>query len=214
MIAEQDWKRLLADVAAKLPGASMAEIKSVAFDTLHEFFKDSSCWIETLTVPVTPASTTYDLVVGEGQLVRLLGVLDANNQPVKALMPAIGQLQLAFSVNTNQTYTAYVALNVTLPLQKGMQPVAPDWVLPLWGPYITQGIIGNMMNVEQRTYSSVRGAAYNLKRFRDAISQARTEALSRYTLGGAAWRFPGDFSTRGQKGGISTGTDTRFTSWP
>lgn len=214
MIAKQDWERLLADTAAKLSGASMQEIKSTIFDTLHEFFKDSSSWIESVSLPVVAGTTTYTVAVTEGQIIRLAGVVDANNLPVKALMPDLGVITLAFPTNQTATYSAFLVKNVTLPLSKGMQPVGPEWVLPLWGPYISEGVVGKMMNTPQRTYSDVKGALYRLQRFRDAIQQARTETLSRYTIGGASWRYPQDFQARGQKGGISTGFDTRFESWP
>lgn len=214
MIQKQDWERLLSTTSAKLPGASMAEIKATIFDVLYEFFKDSSCWIEAIPVPIVPDIVAYNVVPDEGQIIRLLGVVDANNLPVKALMPVLGTLNLAFPQNQSQTVTMYAALNVTLPLQQHDQPVAPHWVLPVWGPLIAEGVLGRMMNETEKTYSDKATAIYFLKRFRDAISQARVEALSRFTMGGASWRFPSDFQARGQRGGISTGDDTRFNSWP
>lgn len=209
-IAEQDWDRLLDQVDVKCPGASRAQIKSDAYDTLHEFLSDSSWWTEDISVPVTASSLTYSLTTSEGQVIRLAGVVDTNNMPLAALMPTPGVLDFKYPFNTSQTVTAVVVKTVSLPTGKHALPLGPANVLPIFGPGILDGVLGRMMNQTAKPYSSVRGAAYHLTRFRKVIAAARTSALRRNTFGAQAWIFPQTFRTTSQKGGVSIGNTSQF----
>ncbi len=209
-IADQDWDRLIDSATAKLPGASNALIKNEIFDVMHEFFTLSASWLEDLEVPIIPDTVTYDLAVSEGQIIRLAGVADANRCPRPASMPTIGSLLLTYPVNTNQTYTVTVIKTVVLPTDREKVPLAPDWLLPVWGPSILDGVLGRMMGQVTKSYSNPAQSVYHLKRFLNAIAAARSATISRNTLGGQAWGFPQTYRTRNQRGGISTSNTGGF----
>ncbi len=203
-IADQDWDRLIESATAKLPGASAALLKNEIFDVMHEFFTISSAWLEDVEVSIIPGTVEYDLAVAEGQIIRLAGVTDSNRIPQQALMPNIGVLLLAFPVNVAQTYTATVVKNVVLPTDRKKIPAAPDWLLPVWGPSILDGVLGRMMGQLSKSYSNPTLAIYHLKRFLNAVAAARSATLARNTIGGAAWSFPRGFGRGSQRGGFST----------
>lgn len=209
-IAEQDWDHLIDQVDAKCPGSSRGSIRNDVYDTIHEFLDDSSAWTENLSVIVTPASQTYDVVVTEGQIVRLAGVVDVNNYPIAAIMPTVGTLDFKYPVNTTQTFTATMVKTVSLPTSKKGIPVGPDWVLPLFGVGILDGALGRMMTQIGKPYSNPTQGAYHLQRYRKAIGKARTAALRRNTIGTQAWVFPQNYSTRNQRSGVSIGNTSQF----
>jgi len=63
-------------------------------------------------------------------------------------------------------------------------------VLPIWHVGCWTGCSAKLMNDPNKSYSNSTGAAYHLKRFRDAIARARVSKLRANTLGTGAWRFP------------------------
>ncbi len=209
-IADQDWDRLIDSATAKLPGTSAALLKNEIFDVMHEFFTLSSAWLEDLSVPIVVGTVEYDLAVAEGQIIRLAGVSDSNRVPQPALMPTIGTLLLAYPVNTPQTYTVTVVKNVVLPTDRQKIPTAPDWLLPVWGPSILDGVLGRMMGQISKSYSNPALSLYHLKRFLNAIASARSATLARNTMGGAAWGFPRQFGRGTQRGGFSTSNTGGF----
>lgn len=214
-IAKQDYDQLLNQARARLLGASDAGLKGELYDVLSEFFNDSRCWLESIRFNVVTDTTTYDITPSEGQIVGLVGVLNSSNQSQAALMPNIGTVILSSAPNVAEAplyYYALVAKTVKLPTGKDQMPIGPDWVLPRWHTGILDGLLGRMMSQPQKPYTSEKHAAYHLKRFRDAIAQARTAALRQHTLGAQAWRFPQTFSTRTQQYGVPgfSGSDRSF----
>jgi len=95
-----------------------------------------------------------------------------------------------------------------MPTDKNDFPVIPDWILPLYGVGILDGLLGKMMSQIAKSYSNPKQGVYHLARFNGAMAQARASALRRYTFGTQAWSFPQGFRTTGQRGGM--GSDTRF----
>jgi hypothetical protein len=112
------------------------------FEVLDEFFRDTSSWRETVDYTALPDVTSYDLVVEEGQIIRLDCNYDANGSFVPALMRDIPTLTLQHALNTQQTLTAVVIKTVSLPLASDGFPVAPDWVLQKWHLGIKHGMLG------------------------------------------------------------------------
>lgn len=206
MINKQDYDQLLTQAASKLTGASNGAIKNEFYDVLTEFLNDSSAWTEAVQFAVVGDNVTvaYPLQVTEGQIIRLVGIVDGNGTPQPALMFDVGTITLKFPANTNQTFTATFVKNVYLPLTKEDIPIGPDWLLPIWHVGLLDGILGKMYATPGRAYSSDTKGVYHLKRFRDAIQRARVSKLRANTLGAQAWSFPQSFRTRTQQGGVPT----------
>lgn len=214
-INQQDFDQMMNQARVKLVGSSDAGLKGELFDVLSEFFNDSSCWAQTVLVSATPTATMYPLQVSEGQIIRLAGVVNYGataptpsapaNYPlpsVPALMPEIGTLLIKNAPVTNQYFGATVVTNVALPTDRKAVPLIPAWVLPVWHVGILDGLLGKMMAQPSKSYSNDKQSQYHLRRFRDAIARARVSALRANTLGAQAWRFPQQFRSVSQQGGV------------
>ena len=224
-IANEDMERLMNQARIKLIGASDAGIKSELFEVFTEFFDISSCWTETVDIDALADQKDYDITVSEGQVIRLGGVsassiystsalleaAEVANQPLgfhtqTAFMPNFGTLHLINPPSSPQAMRVMVIKNVVLPTTRNAVPLAPDWVLPVYSRYILAGVLGNMMNHPQKSYSNDTLGSYNLKRFQEGIARARVAAMRGNTFGAQAWSFPQGFKTRSQRGFMNIGS--------
>ncbi len=209
-IAAPDWKRLIDSATAKLPGASAALLKNEIFDTMHEFFDLSGSWLEGITVPIIPGSVEYSLIPTEGQIIRVAGAVDPNNVPQPVSMPNFGTILLSYPTNVEQNYVVTVIKTVVLPTGEDTTPIAADWLLPVYGPKILDGVLGRMMGQLSKSYSNPTQSIYHLKRFLNAAAGARSATYARNTIGGQAWAFPRQFGRGTQRGGFSTSNTGGF----
>jgi hypothetical protein len=203
-------RQLLDQAQSRLTGSSLAALKAELFDVYREFFNDTSCWTEDIPLAIVPNTTSYPISVSEGQIIRLIGVVDGNTFPQPALMPEIGTIVFRDKYSVAQTFTVTVAKNIDWPKPGCEIPIAPSWLLAVWGVGILDGLLGRMMMFEGKPWSNQKLGTYHAAKFRDAISRARVAALRRNTLGSQAWSYPRQFRTRGQRGGVSVGNSTSF----
>lgn len=214
-----EWTRLMNQARVKLTGVSDAALKGELFDVMQEFYDTSSSWLESLTINVLPNVVAYDLVPTNGQAIRIIGIAEID--PLNPLtpphmrggtMPNFGQVNLAEVPGKSATYQVIVALNVSLPVDKNGFPITSDWALSIYSTGILDGLLGRMMEMPGKSYSNTTSAAYHLKRFNNVINQARVATLRNNAFGTQTWRYPQSFSTSGQRGGVSVGSDTSFTT--
>lgn len=207
-----DWDRLINQAVVRLPGASIAGLKGEMFDVLNEFFGNSLAWTEDISFAVVTTTQDYTCTPADnGQIIRLLGVVDADHRPVPANMPNFGIVHLAQPQNQTATFTATFAKNVDLPTTKEQIPIAPDWTLGVYGTNILDGLLGRMMSQSGKPYSDTKKGLFHLSKFNNLCNQVRVAALRRNTLGTQAWIFPQGSRTRSQRGGVFAGNDQRFT---
>lgn len=205
--AKQDFDRLMRQANVKLIGASDAGIKGELYDVFQEFFNDSSVWLENINFTIIAGTVDYDVAPVEGQVIRLAGVVDTNGVPQPALMPTLGTIALRDMPSASgAVFTATVIKNVVLPTTRDQTPIVADFVLPKYHNTILDGVLGRMMSHMGKSYFSEQLSVYHLRRFRDGIARARVEVLRRNTMGAQAWAFPQTFRSRGQRGGVSTGS--------
>lgn len=197
------WAKLVGQANHILSGSSDAEIRVQIFDVLEEFFDLSSCWHDTIDFSVVPNTLDYPISVATGRILRLFQVWDVNGTPQNAVMPHIGIIHFIYPYTNVQPMTADVIKNVTDPLEIH-PPHIPDWVLPLHGRVILNGILGYMMLQPGQSYSQPQAAMIHLSKFRDGCAKARTAAMKANTLGAQAWRYPQGFRTFTQKGSITS----------
>lgn len=202
MFNKQDTDRLMREVQVELIGASELHIKAKAFDVMTEFFNDSSWWEEIIQVPIVAGTVLYNIAPTEGQIIRLRGTVDANCSFQPALMPEVGVLVLANPPNVSQTFYAAVVKNVVAPVQRDGWPIGPMQALQQFYLAIKEGMLGNLMNEKDKSYSNSKGALYHLTRFRKGIADARVARLRANTVGATAWRFPQTFRANTQQGGV------------
>ncbi len=202
MLAKADIEQLMNQCRVELLGSSDAQLRARMFDVMTEFFNDSSAWTEVIELAVIPSERAYDIAPTEGQIIRLAGSVDVNGCFMPAIMPEIGRIVFRSPPNTAQTWYVKVVKNVALPTTKDQYPIAPDWTLKQWHTAIKEGMLGNMMNEKNKSYSDPKGAQYHLARFRKGITDARVSTLRANTEGTQAWRFPQSFRANTQQGGV------------
>jgi hypothetical protein len=197
------WDKLIGQARVSVVGASDDELRVQLFDVLAEFFDTSSCWSELITFMVIPQTLDYPLTPLTGRIIRLSGVLDQNLVVQPAIMPEIGTVHFQYPYQQTQPMTAIVIKNVTDPFAC-YPPYIPDWVLPLHGLKLLDGIIGRMMLQAGFSYSNPQLARFHLQRFYDGIAAAYVAAGRANTVGAQRWMFPQAYRVFGQKGGVST----------
>lgn len=198
-MASVEMNRLLDQLRIRLPGALDTAIFIELFSTLQEFFTESNIWRETVSFDVKattanpleePEAYAYEIYPAAGQIVRLLEVRNGDGVPVAADMPIPGHVRLALSPNADGVYYATVALSVSDPVTRDGLPMFPTWVLQRYMPCIQDGVMGRMMTQLAKPYTSPAIGAVHLRRFRQSIGKARTEAQRQNVRAAAPWRFP------------------------
>jgi hypothetical protein len=214
MFDPNDLRTVMNQCRVELTGASDAMLKSMMYEVMDEFFRDTNSWREEVVFNVAPPAqqpqnpqqhqkaVSYPIAVSEGQIIRLDGVINVHRSFVGAIMPHIGTVVLSHIPNEPQQYTAFVTKNVSLPLTKDGFPIGPEWLLKKWHLAIKCGIVGNLMNQKNKSYSDSKGALYNLQKFRQFVANVRSAVLRANTSGASAWRFPQQFRSISQKGGV------------
>lgn len=218
-LAEVDIDFLMNELRIELEGASEAGLKQALWGTIKEFLADTEGWIEQQQLLVTASVQEYLITPRDGgQVVRLVGVLDGNLVPVGATMPTLGTLRVITPVtvtsvdapvtagNTVATnpWLVCIVKNIQLPGTKDRLPIAPQFVLQVYGETIKHGVLGKVMLQAGKTWTNVPLAKYHLASFRDGIGIARTNIWRQNVQGGQRWAFPQSFATRTQRGYAST----------
>jgi hypothetical protein len=210
----REVQQLLAQAQIKLTGASESGIKAELYDVLKEFFEDSSCWSEDILFRPAAGDTEVLLAPAqEGQIIRLVGVWDDKGSPqLDAFMRDFAILTFVNAPQSNATadWSARVVKTVTLPITRDALPIAPVWTLRVYSIHILDGLLGKMMGQQQKSYSNNQLSAYHLKRFRTGIQLAKVAAERANLKGAQSWTYPRGWSSRSQRGGVSTAYPTRF----
>jgi len=208
-IAKQDFEQLMNQARVKLPGASEGGLKGEFFDTLDEFVSDSNCWMEWIPLTIQPGTLEYTVQpTTGGQIFRLVFIYDQNFIGYPAILehfrPPGAVIRLVWPQNTTLAVKVVVVKKITLPTTTENIPDAPDWLLPTYHRAILDGLLGRMMGQQAKSYSNDKLSTYHLKRFRDGIAMAKVATMRSNLFGGQAWRFPRNFRTNSQRGGVST----------
>lgn len=210
---------LLNELRIELTGSSEAGIKQALWGAIKEFLADTESWIEQQQLLVTALVQSYNITPrDQGQVVRLVGVLDGNLIPVPCVMSDLGTLQVLQPITVSSIDTVVnpaatsatnpwlvcIVKNIVLPGTRDTLPIAPKFVLSVYSEAIKAGVLGRMMLQPGRTYSNAPLAKYHLTKFRDQIGVARTQTWNQNLHGGQRWAFPQTFATRSQRGYAST----------
>lgn len=207
MLRKVDVDSLMNQCRIELLGSSDALLKSMFFQVGTEFLNDTSMWTECISINAITTSNQYDLTPSEGQIIRLECVMQLDENgcprfPVPGLMPDIPTFVASHAPSTNQSWVAFVVKNLDQPMLRDGLPLAPDWLLQRWFLAMKHGIIGEMANQKDKSWSDPKNALYHLSKFRKYIQDARVIQLKKNTNGATAWRFPQTFNGRSQQGGV------------
>lgn len=222
-LSSRDVEHFLNLARNQLTGSSDHGIKMALYEVIREFLGESYSWVEHISLLVTAGTQSYLLTPRNGgQIISLLGVWDGLRVGVRARMPDFGTLIVDRPINVSSVsptsdatatlsaqnpWLVVVAKNIDLPKTRDELPIAPEFVLKVYGPVITAGVYARMMLEPGKSYSDKAMAALHMREFRDGIGVARANALHANLMNGQAWRFPQGFRVTGQRGGVST-------AWP
>lgn len=226
-IQDRDFERLMNQVRVQLPGSSDAGIKGVMFDVINEFFDVSNAWTEWVALGIQTNVQAYAVYPQYGGMfVRLVSVFDSNQVPLPASIiidnlqpvptlplppttfvpPPGALLLLTFPQNTAMQGSALFIKNIVLPNSRDEIPDAPSWLFPRYARYITEGVVGTLQLQKSKPYydMSPTGAPFHLKKFRDGMAMAKVATMRSNLFGGQSWRYPGQWRSNSQRGGVST----------
>ena len=204
--------QLLNQAEVRLLGISQAALRAEFYDTMRTWFDETNCWQENIKFAIVPNVLDYPIVPTSGRIIRFLAAYDANYSPLPATMPQLGTVsfapffmmtQSAISGNSS-IVTARVVLNVDAPFENRGIPQFPSWVLPTWGTYILDGLVGRCMLHPDKSWSNTTLGMLHSARFRDGCGRVRGDTAKQNTIGAQPWAFPQTFRTRSQQGGVST----------
>jgi hypothetical protein len=222
MLQKIDVANLMNQCSVELTGISDALLHSMMYQVMTEFFNDSSYWTEWLPINAVSGKHRYSITPTEGQIIRLDHVVKVPTSGsaapadggyfVPALMPEVGVIIAEHAPATTEQWAAHVVLNVSLPTLKGGVPIAPEFTLKQWFLAIKHGLLGELMNQQDKSWSNPKGALYHLTKFRGYIGNARSIKLRANTNGASAWRFPQGYRVNSQQGGVPSfgGTERTF----
>lgn len=192
-----DLARLMDNLRIRCPGAIDSALQLEFFSVMNEFFQDSNCWTEDIEFAVTSGVTDYLITsTSVSTINRLIGVVNSQGLPQRVVMPVPGELELAWVPDQDDTFTARVALTVTDPVTRDGYPEFPDWVLTKYNTSIQDGVLGRMFSQVAKPYSNERMAIYHSRRFEQAKSFAKVEAMHQNVYRGQNWKFPQTFARR------------------
>jgi hypothetical protein len=205
---DRDVQRLLNLARDNLPGTSDAGLKAVLFDVINEFFDCSNAWLEWLSVPIITGTQTYRIIPQKGgMIIRLVTAFDPNKIGLPAVLdelcPPNADMCLTWPQNTNFTASVLVVKNVYQTVQEDI-PDAPSWLLPMYERYIQEGLLARMMMQPGKQYTNRQDAPAHARKFRDGMAMVKTAVMRSNLMGGQSWRFPSQYRTQSQRGGVST----------
>ena len=198
--------RLMDNARVRLPGALDNTILAELFSVVNDFCSGSNVWrqqfeFEVLTrasSPVTaPDDFTYTLYPPTGaRIVRLLGVIDEGNVPVRVQLIDPNSVFLDRSPSSDSTYQALAVLTVTDPVTRAGEPMVPDWIVGDFNDVLLDGVLARMMSQAAKPYSSPAMGALHYGMFKKGIADARIAKDSGNVYGQQNWSFPRNFRTR------------------
>jgi hypothetical protein len=198
-----DINRLMDNARTNLPGSLDGPIQLEFFNVLNDFFQKSNLWVEDITFPVGASNvqgSTVGIASGDGGAInRLMYVLDADNSHRRMTMPEPGALLFVDVPNAAATWTARVSLTVIDPIPETGRlagfPQAPDWILRKYNNGLLSGLLGNMMAQVAKPYTNPKLALMHMRKYSQALANARSEARHQNLYAVQTWRFPVGFAT-------------------
>lgn len=188
---EDQADRILDSAKSRLPGAVDNQIYFELADVLNEFFRISTCWRETITVPFEADVIEYELFTDDmpARVVSLVSVKNSDGFPVAATMVNPNLLTLPRDT-TPGDYAISAILTVDSIVSDEKYPRFPQWVADLYGDVIADGIAGRMAAMPAKPYSSANHAAFYSRKFKAGALSARIQTNRENLVGGQRWQYP------------------------
>lgn len=181
----------------RIPGATDAALQLELWAVVNEFTIKTNIWQQDISLTAVPGVTEYEIFPdGICDIVRLMGVVDANGLNIKASMPVPGTLELFDTPNQSATYTVTVALSASGASTRSDNPYIPDWIWTRYLDTFVDGVQGRMFSQIAKPYSNERLATFHMRKFLVGISRARNETNRENIYSAQRWRYPRSFAVR------------------
>lgn len=193
---EQDTalERLMNDLRVKLPSARDEVIQQEIYAAADEFFKRSGVWREEIPFAVNTTDLVYDIESEEtyAKIHRLLYVTtdDDTPLPVRATMKVPHEVTLKVAPAASDIYLATVQLTIGEPVNSAGFPSIPTWALDQYREAFMDGTLGRMMAQISKPWGNERMSTYHLRRFRNAMAEAKVDGQRTFLQGAQAWNYP------------------------
>jgi len=186
--------RLMDQARINLPGAIDGAMLVEFYSVLKEFFTRSNAWTEEIGFTTILGEKDYTLTPTAGAIIRLLGVVEDERNPVNASMATPAALKLSWEPTEVRPLVAHVVICVSDASATTDYPVYPQWIVDKYHNEILDGLLGRMMAQTAKPYSAPGAAMVRLRNFRAGTNQAKLEASRRNVFAAPAWRFPRSFA--------------------
>lgn len=198
--------RLMDNARVRLPGALDTTIYAELFSVVKDFCFSTNVWqmqfefeaLARTTTPIAePDDFTYTLSPPTGaKIVRMFGVVDPNNVPIRVSFIEPNSVFVERSPNEDTLYRVLVVLTVTDPVARTGEPMAPDWLVEKFNDTLLDGVLARMMSQSAKPYSSPAMGALHYGMFRKGVAQARIDSDRGNVYGRQNWSFPRNFIHR------------------
>jgi hypothetical protein len=183
-----DIEQIYAPVRNACPGVTAPAMEIELYSVLDEFFSETSLWVEEVDFETEAEVKEYTVTPADGVIIRLMNVVDENENPVGASFMLPDTLKLNVEPTGGDTLTVNVALkpNAT----EDVDRCAPEWIYSMYADVLADGLKARLMAQPAKPYSNPALAGFHQRKFNAAKASIRAENLQKFTFRGTGWRFP------------------------
>ena len=200
------WTRIYNDVKMHIPGLTDAVFKQVLYSVMDDFLSNTNIWTEEVPIAIEPNTFTYPFTVShKGDIKRLMLVYDPavarpDRQWVQGgvQMTKPGVLETRYAPAAATTWNAVVAKVLGEPVDGAGYPdmeEADHWIVDQYGDGVVSGIIGRLMAMPAKPYTSASLAKSYWQDYIAERSKARGDVTKANVYGGQRWQYPQSFAT-------------------
>lgn len=185
-------QRIYDNVQIQVPSAALALIQMMTWNTIEDFYIQSTFKRELIFWTMQPGVSTIDFNPFDSNwlVCWLLDLSGLSHFTVD--MPAF---VTDTAINGNQALRTGHALLALKPISYNVQ-LPPDLFMN-WFETIMDGVLGRLYMLPNKPFSSPQMATYHSKRYRMGVARARATAQANNTDGGGRWRTP--YYARGKR---------------
>jgi len=194
MVSVSPKERLLDNARIRLPGVLDGVVKSELFFITKEFLTDTGAWKEQVDFTIIAGVEEYDIEPDNAfGIHRLIETRDVSNNPVYSWFTYPGKINIRNAYSAGPATASVVAVPVTV--DNDGYPRCPEWVYHKYENTLLDGVLSRLLSQPAKPYSSEKLAIYHMRRFRNGMAIATSDARRNHIDRGQAWRFPQSFAT-------------------
>jgi hypothetical protein len=185
--------RLMQNLLAKLPGASLPLLQSELFNTIDDACRNGWIWRETISVTLVDGEDTYVLAPAGTEVLYVQSVTHETFDLTGAVVE-FGVLTLKTAPTQAYPDDPVYAVAMLTPAHNVSTSDIENW-LPsdMWSEHyqmFMDGVEGRMMAQPAKPYTNPQLAAFHTRSYNGALARARHKVRTGGAPGAQVWRFP------------------------